>query len=117
MAEFFGLKKVKKSGWVHEDGGERFYLGDTGDYVKNAWYEDGNHWYWFDGAGHMVTNTWYRYQDAWYYLGEDGAMVKGLLNEKGKWYYLDQEGKMSTEPVVLTPDQDGALKFPGMAEP
>ena len=31
MAEFFGLKKVKKSGWVHEDGGERFYLGDTGD--------------------------------------------------------------------------------------
>ena len=104
-----------KSGWVHEDGGERFYLGDTGDYVKNAWYEHEGHWHWFDGAGHMVTDTWYKYNDAWYYLGQDGAMVKGLLEDDGRWYYLDQEGRMATEPVVLTPDQDGALRWPGMA--
>ena len=42
-------------------------------------------------------------------------MVKGLLHESGKWYYLDQEGRMATDPVVLTPDADGALQFPGLA--
>ena len=116
IAEFYGLKKSKKSGWIHENGGERFYLGDTGDYVKNAWYEHEGHWYWFDGAGHMVTDTWYKYNGAWYYLGEDGAMVRGLLEDDGSWYYLDQEGRMATDPVVLVPDKDGALQWPGMAE-
>jgi len=115
IARYYGLRQTRKSGWVHEDGGERFYLGDTGDYVKNAWYEHEGHWYWFDGAGHMVTDTWYKYNGAWYYLGEDGAMVKGLLEDDGRWYYLDQDGRMATEPVVLTPDQDGALRWPGMA--
>ena len=44
----------------------------------------------------MVADTWYQY--------------------KGDWYYLDQNGKLSMDPVVLTPDQDGALRWPGMAE-
>ena len=46
IARYYGLRQTGKSGWVHEDGGERFYLGDTGDYVKNAWYEHEGHWHW-----------------------------------------------------------------------
>ena len=63
----------------------------------------------------MVTNVWYQYQDSWYYLGADGAMMTGLQSIDGKWYYLDQEGKMAEEPVILTPDQNGALAYPGLA--
>lgn len=107
-------KPEKKSGWHQEDGGWRFYLGNTGEPVRNAWYQDGDKWYWFNGAGIMVTNTWYQYEGYWYYLGTDGVMVKGLQSVDGKWYYLDQDGKMATEPVVLTPDQNGALKYPGL---
>lgn len=116
IAKYYDLKKGKKSGWVSEDGGEKFYLGNTGEPVRNDWYKDGENWYWFNGAGHMVTDTWYQYKGEWYYLGEDGAMVKGLLSgiENGKWYYLDQAGRMATEPVLLVPDIDGALQYPGL---
>ena len=106
---------AKKSGWVNENGGWRFYLGDTGKYVQNAWYEDEGKWYWCDGAGMMVRDVWYQYKGHWYYLGPDGAMVKGLKDVDGKWYYLGPDGKMATDPVTLTPDQDGALKYPGIA--
>jgi len=41
-----------------------------------------------------------------------GAMVKGQQASDGKWYYLDHEGKMATDPVMLTPDLDGALQYP-----
>lgn len=114
IAKHYGIIKEKKSGWAHEDGGERFYLGDTGKYVANSWYQDGDDWYWFDGSGHMVTDTWYKYNGSWYYLGEDGAMVKGLKSVNGDWYYLDHDGKMATEPVLLVPDNDGALQYPGI---
>lgn len=106
----------KKSGWKKEDGSWRFYNGDTGLPVRNDWIQDQDKWYWFDGAGLMVTNTWYQYKGDWYYLGADGAMVKGLRAVDGEWYYLDKDGKMATEPVTLTPDQDGALRWPGLAE-
>lgn len=106
----------KKSGWVQEDGGWRFYLGN-GNPVTNDWYFWEGNWYWFDGAGMMVTNTWYQYNGAWYFLGSDGAMLKGqLLEQTGKWYYLDETGAMASKPVTLTPDQDGALQFPGLVE-
>ncbi len=107
---------VHKSGWYNENGGWRFYLGDTGKPVTNNWYQDGDKWYWFDGAGMMVTNVWYSYQGSWYYLGADGAMVKGQQTIDGKWYIMDDQGRMITEPVTLTPDQDGALQWPGLAE-
>lgn len=107
---------TKKTGWVQVTDGWMYYNGDTGLPVRNDWVQDQDKWYWFDGAGLMVTNTWYQYKGAWYYLGADGAMVKGLQAVDGKWYYLDKEGKMATEPVVLVPDQDGALRWPGLAE-
>ncbi|HIX16133.1 MAG TPA: cell wall-binding protein, partial [Candidatus Hungatella pullicola] len=93
----------------------RFYLGNTGECVKNKWYEDAGKWYWFDGSGKMVTNIWYEYQGHWYYLGADGAMAKGQVTVEGKWYVMDENGRMITEPVTLTPDQDGALQWPGLA--
>ena len=42
-------------------------------------------------------------------------MVKGLQSVDGKWYYLDANGVMAEEPVTLTPDGDGALQYPGLA--
>lgn len=106
----------KKSGWQQEDGGWRFYLGNTGEPVRNNWYEDNGKWYWFDGSGMMVTNVWYSYKGGWYYLGSDGAMVKGQQTIDGKWYIMDDQGRMITEPVTLKPDQDGALQWPGLAK-
>lgn len=105
-----------KSGWYQEDGGWRFYLGNTGHYITNNWYEDAGKWYWFRGDGLMVHDTWYMYKGAWYYLGSDGAMVKGQQTIAGKWYVMDEDGKMLTDPVTLVPDQDGALQYPGLAE-
>lgn len=115
IAQFYGIAKGKKSGWVEENGGWR-YFGDTGNCVTNDWYKDGDKWYWFRGDGIMVTDVWYMHNGQWYFLGADGAMVTGLLGTGGKWYYMDQDGKMATEPVILTPDQDGALLYPGLAE-
>lgn len=107
---------VKKSGWEKGSDGWRFYLGNTGEPVRNSWYMDTNgKWYWFNAAGIMVTNVWYQYNGGWYYLGEDGAMVKGLKYIDGKFYYLDQNGRMATKEVTFTPDNNGALKYPEMA--
>lgn len=105
----------KKSGWSNEGGVMRFYLGDSGQPVRNDWYQDDGKWYWFDGAGKMVTNTWYQYNNSWYYLGADGAMRTGRQEDDGKWYYLGEDGKMETKPIILTPDDDGALEFSCLA--
>ena len=106
-----------KTGWQQENGGWRFYKEDgSGKYVSDKWQQDGDKWYWFDGAGMMVHDVWYQYKGSWYYLGSDGAMLKGLQTINSKWYYLDRTGRMATEPVVLTPDQDGVLHYPGLAK-
>ena len=106
-----------KTGWQQENGGWRFYKEDgSGEYACNKWEQDGDRWYWFNGAGFMVSNTWYQYKGSWYYLGSDGAMLKGLQTINGKWYYLDQDGRMATDPIILTPDQDGALHYPGLVK-
>ena len=112
-----GCPEQVKTGWQQEDGGWRFYFRDgSGKYVTDAWYQDEDKWYWFDGAGMMVHNTWYIYNGGWYCLGDDGVMRTGLQTVSGKWYYLDDDGRMATEPVMLTPDQDGALQYPGLAK-
>lgn len=109
------ITPVKKEGWVKEDDHWRFY-DNSGEYIRNDWYQDGNKWYWFNGAGFMVHDVWYQYKEHWYYLGSDGAMVKGLKTIDGKWYYMDEEGRMATNPVVLTPDHDGSLHYPGLVK-
>ena len=106
--------EVKKlSGWVQVSDSWMYYNGDTGLPVRNDWLYVAGKWYWFNGDGVMVTNTWYQYNLKWYYLGTDGAMLKGtLIVESGQVYCLDSEGKMVVEPVVLTPDDNGALQYP-----
>lgn len=117
IAARYGIQKEKKTRWKQEDGGWRFYLGDTGLPVRNDWVKDQDKWYWFNGAGIMVTNTWYQFKGGWYYLNADGVMLKGtLIAESGKVYCLDGEGKMVVEPVTFTPDKDGALRYTGLAE-
>lgn len=107
----------KKSGWHQEDGGWRFYNGDTGLPIRNNWLNDNGKWYWFHEAGLMVRNTWYQYNGNWYYLGPDGAMLKGtLIADSNKIYCLDSDGKMVAEPVTLIPDDDGALKYGGLVK-
>ena len=110
-------EEEKLSGWhKRTDGAWSFYLGNSGEPVRNAWYLDADDkWYWFDGAGRMVHDTWYRYQDSWYYMGPDGSMVKGQATVGGKWYILGKDGKLLMEPVMLTPDQNGALTYPGLS--
>ena len=64
----------------------------------------------------MVRDVWYQYHGHWYYLGSDGKMCDGLTTVDGKWYYLNEDGIMATEPIVLTPDKNGALQYPKLAQ-
>lgn len=116
-AALMGTEVKKSSGWVQVTDGWMYYNGDTGLPVRDDWVKDKNKWYWFDGARMMVTNTWYQYNSAWYYLGPDGAMCQSqLVTNSGKIYAVDADGKMVTEPLTLTPDQDGALQYPGLVK-
>ncbi|WP_313339816.1 peptidoglycan recognition protein family protein [Lacrimispora sp.] len=115
-AALIGIEVKKSSGWVQAIDGWMYYNGNTGLPVRNDWVQDQDKWYWFNAAGIMVSNTWYHYNAAWYYLGPNGAMCQSqLVANSGLIYAVDSDGKMITEPVTLTPDQDGALQWPGLA--
>lgn len=105
----------KKSGWYEEDGGWRFYLGDTGDPVRNNWYQDGDDWYWFDGAALMVHDTWKTdSKGVWYYLGSDGAMERDTwVIWKQELYRLNPDGSLFEGALELVTDEKGALKTGG----
>lgn len=108
----------KKSGWKEEDGGWRFYNGDTGNRIENDWHHDEakNQWYWFDGNGIMLTNKWYKYNDNWFFLGADGIMCTSqFVADGGKIYAVNKNGEMITDPITVTPGADGALEYPGLA--
>ena len=104
-------EEKKKSGWHQEEGGRRFYLGDTGEPVRNAWYKDGEDWYWFDGAGMMVRNTWKTdSKGLWYYLGSSGAMLKDTwIVWKGELYRVKEDGSMFLGSLNLKTDDKGAF--------
>lgn len=112
------VTQEKKSGWKQEDGGWRFYNGDTGECIKNDWYHDTEKdlWYWFNGAGMMVTNTWYQYNNGWYYLSADGSMCKSqFVENSGKIYAVDANGKMVTGEITASTLSDGSLQYKGLA--
>jgi len=102
-----------KSGWAEEENGWRFYLGNTGDYVKNAWYQDGETWYWFDEAGYMVRDTWKTGSDGkWYYLDSTGKMAKDQWAIwKNELYRLTSDGSMYEGELRLNTDKNGALQI------
>ncbi len=100
-----------KSGWEEEDGGWRFYLGDTGNYVRNDWYQDGEDWYWFNDAGFMEKNTWKTGSDGkWYYLSDNGVMAKNQwVIWKGELYRAAEDGSMFEGNMYLSTDDKGSL--------
>ncbi|WP_313073066.1 peptidoglycan recognition protein family protein [Lacrimispora sp.] len=102
-----------KSGWVEDESGWKFYLGDTGNLVKNDWYKDGEKWYWFDGAGYMVKDTWKTGSDGkWYFLTSDGSMAKDQwIVWKEELYRANKDGNMSEGTMTLSTDDKGALKI------
>lgn len=114
IALYYGITEpVKNSGWVEENGGWRFYLGDTGNYVANDWYKDGEDWYWFDGAGMMVHDNWKTGSDGkWYYLTGTGAMARSQwIIWKEELYHVDEFGRLFEGRLCLQTDEKGALKF------
>ncbi|MGI5945763.1 MAG: CHAP domain-containing protein, partial [Lachnospiraceae bacterium] len=103
---------ANKSGWHQEDGGWRYYLGNTGEPICNDWHqEDDGSWYWFDGSGLMVHDTWKTGKDGrWYYLGPDGKMLKDTWLLLGKELYrLNKDGSMFEGTMTLQTDSRGAL--------
>ena len=102
-----------KSGWVEDENSWRFYLGNTGDYVINAWYQDGETWYWFDEAGYMVKDTWKTGSDGkWYYLDSTGKMAKDQwVIWKGELYRLTSDGSMYEGELSLKTDKNGAFQI------
>ena len=107
-------EQPKKSGWQdNTDGSRSFYLGNTGEPVRNSWYLDTDgKWYWFDGAGMMVHDTWKTGSDGkWYYLKSDGAMAKDQwIIWKGELYRVREDGAMFEGTLCLKTDEKGALK-------
>ena len=111
-------EEEKKSGWQQEDGGWRYYLGNTGEPVRNDWHEDPDgSWYWFDGAGMMVTEAWKTASDGrWYYLGVDGKMVKNcVLGIGSEAFAFGSDGAMLEGNLSLQTNERGALQYPGLA--
>ncbi|MGC6175904.1 N-acetylmuramoyl-L-alanine amidase [Lacrimispora sp. 38-1] len=102
-----------KSGWVEDENSWRFYLGNTEDYVKNAWYQDGETWYWFDEAGYMVKDTWKTGSDGkWYYLDSTGKMAKDQwVIWKGELYRLTSDGSMYEGELSLKTNKNGAFQI------
>lgn len=96
----------KKSGWYLEEDNWRFYLGDTGNCVKNNWYKDKTgRWAWFDGDGNAIHDTWYEQDHIWYYFDSDCYMADGRWIEyKGNQYYLTADGSMATSAYIQSKD-------------
>ena len=68
------------------------------------------------GTPEEFMATWVPEQVKTGWKQEDGGWRFYFRDGSGKWYYLDDTGRMATEPVVLTPDQDGALQYPGLRQ-
>ncbi|PNV60282.1 N-acetylmuramoyl-L-alanine amidase [Clostridium sp. chh4-2] len=114
IALYYNINEIpKRSGWMEENGGWRFYLGDTGNYVTNDWYKDGDDWYWFDGAGMMIHDNWKTGSDGkWYYLKPNGAMARNQwVVWKDELYRVTGDGSMFEGEICLKTDDKGALKL------
>lgn len=103
---------LPKSGWVQEDGGWRFYLGNLNQPIRNDWYWDGKGWCFFDGAGFAVHDNWYQYKNQWYYFGSDCYALKSKwLNYKNEYYYLDSNNVMATSSYIRSKDPQPQLYY------
>ena len=112
----------KKSGWIREDAGWKYYLGNTGECVKNDWYWDGVGWCFFNGAGIAVHDDWYKYKNNWYYFGSDCyALKSSWLSYKKNDYYFDSDNIMASSCYVKSKDPNSKkyywLNADGIYEP
>lgn len=107
------VEPVKKSGWIEEAGGRRYYQGDTGEYVHNDWHEIEGEWYWHNGAGFPVCDAWKTGRDGnWYYLGPDGRMLRdSWVIWKGELYRVTEDGSMFDGEMHLRTDDQGTLSM------
>ncbi len=113
------VKPIKKSGWLFEDDHWRFYLGDTGNCVKNNWYRwtskaDGNnYWSFFLGDnGFAIQGDWYQHNYNWYYFDINCAMLTNQwLEYEGKWYYFCNSGEMVTNAYVKSKSKNDVYYF------
>lgn len=103
---------ISKSGWVQEDGGWRFYLGNINQPIRNDWYWDGKGWCFFDDAGFAVHDNWYKYKTQWYYFGSDCYALKSTwLCYKDKHYYIDSNNVMAASCYVKSKDPLSQLYY------
>lgn len=95
----------KKSGWYNEDGW-KFYLGDTGECVRNNWYSDSTgRWAWFDATGKAISNNWYECEGNWFWFGPDCYMYSSQwITYKGNQYYLTSDGSMAKSTYIKSKD-------------
>jgi glucan-binding YG repeat protein len=74
----------------------KYYVGESGAYVKNAWQKIDGYWYWFDASGSAVVG-WRQIGSDWYYFETDGKMAAS------KWvgdYYMKSGGQMAQNEWV-----------------
>ncbi|WP_143322874.1 peptidoglycan recognition family protein [Clostridium sp. HBUAS56010] len=112
------LKDKKRYGWHNEDGGWRYYLGDSEGnattYVKGNWYkwksdkDKNEYWSFFLGDnGFAICNDWYQHNDKWYFFNEDCVMLSNQWRHiNDKWYYFCNSGEMVTSSYVKSRSKD-----------
>ena len=67
-----------------------------------------------DGDGKISDDA---YNDSKGHFKKAAELAKALgLAWGGDWRFYYRDGHMVTEPVMLTPDQDGALQYPGLSK-
>lgn len=73
-----------------------YWLMQSGDYAREAWYEINARTYSFAADGTMRTG-WHHLSGEWYHFADSGALSRGWVNDRGTWYYLDpSSGAMRT---------------------
>lgn len=102
-----------KSGWMKDENGWCFYLGDTGNPVRNDWHKDhGGRWSWFDASGYAVWNTWHKYEENWYWFGPDCYLYSGQwITDKEKQYYLTSDGEMARSAYIKSKDPGSNMYY------
>lgn len=109
----YGQFEVKKSGWEKQDDGWHFYLGDTGECVKNNWYQDSTgRWSWFNAAGCAIQNAWYKYNSSWFWFRDDAYMAESeWIEYKGNHYYLTSDGSMAKSAYIKSKDVNSNMYY------
>lgn len=93
------LKNVKKapvvSGHFVTKKSKKYYLQNSGKYLKNVWLKYDGKYYYLTKSGKMHTG-WLIYNGQKYYLNKNGNMLTGWQKISGAWYCLKSNGTLNT---------------------